>query len=98
MLDLDETTTSLEFIDKWKVAKGDILLIGPKGYGQHICLVESFDADAGVFHTVEGNGTGYGPNGERQHGVVRAKRTLGADSRDGWCARRIIRPSAEDLA
>lgn len=89
---LDEKSTELPFDPR----PGDILLIGPKGYGQHICLVEDFDGSA--FHTVEGNGNGFGPHGERQHGVVRARRALGAKTEGAWCARRLIRPSVEDLA
>ena len=94
VLDLDENTNVREFPSKWQVMPGDILLVGRAGYGSHICLVESYDAEGGVFSTVEGNGVGKGPNGERQHGVVRAKRILAAE----YGARRIIRPSAEDLA
>lgn len=97
ILELDESTKVSYFLSRWTVEKGDILLIGSKGYGQHICLVESFDRGAGVFHTIEGNGTGDGPQGERQQGVVRGMRYLGTTKIGGWCARRIIRPSAEDL-
>lgn len=75
---------------------GDILLIGPagSGYGKHICLVESFSPNLRTFHTLEGNGTGTGPHGERQQGVVKGVRVLGGQ---GWHARRLIRPSIEDL-
>lgn len=85
---------------------GDILIIGPaqpdpahplgwKSYGQHICLVESFDGDLGVFHTLEGNSNGLGPHGEKQQGVVKGVRKLGGTT--GWHARRLIRPSVDDL-
>ena len=77
---------------------GDILLIGPKaGYGSHICVVESFDASSRMFSTYEGNGTGTGPHGERQQGVIRAQRRLGGPSGQ-WMARRLIRPAPSDLA
>ncbi len=76
---------------------GDILIIGYKGYGQHICLVESYDAAAGMFHTIEGNGNGTGPNGEHQQGVVRGLRPVGKRGTSLWCARRLIRPSVDDL-
>lgn len=88
--EMDEHSTSLP----WEPRAGDILLIGPSGsgYGKHICLVESF-AD-GVFKTIEGNGTGRTGDGRHRQGVVRAERKLGGD---GWHARRLIRPSAEDI-
>jgi hypothetical protein len=90
LAEIDENSTALP----WEPRAGDILLIGPagSGYGKHICLVESY-AD-GVFRTIEGNGTGLAPNGKRWQGVVRAERKLGGE---GWHARRLIRPSAEDL-
>lgn len=91
---LDEHSKTLPFAPR----EGDILLIGPKGYGQHICLVESFDEKARVFHTIEGNGNGAGPRGERQQGVVKGVRALGAAHVGDWCARRLIRPSVDDLA
>jgi hypothetical protein len=89
---LDEHTTRLPFVPR----AGDILTIGPagSGYGKHICLVEYFDDEKLMFHTIEGNGTGLGPKGERQQGVVRAQRPLGGK---GWHARRLIRPSIADL-
>ena len=93
--DLGEASTpaSLTFAPR----PGDILLIGPKpGYGQHICVVESFDAATGMFSTYEGNGTGRGPNGEIQQGVVRGQRRLGG-APGQWMARRLIRPAPSDL-
>jgi hypothetical protein len=90
---LDENSKTLPFEPR----PGDILTIGPagSGYGKHICLVEHYDADNQVFHTIEGNGSGRGPNGERQHGVVRSIRPLGHAWQ--WHARRLIRPSVDDL-
>jgi hypothetical protein len=101
-LELDEHSQVADVVDI--VRPGDILMIGPsrtddnhatwRACGQHICLVESFGGGAGVFHTIEGNGNGTGPNGERQQGVVKGVRNLGGH---GWHARRLIRPSVEDL-
>jgi hypothetical protein len=90
---LDEHTKRLP----WSPRAGDILTIGPtgSGYGKHICLVESFDDEALVFHTIEGNGNGLGPHGERQQGVVKGVRPLGGAG--VWHARRLIRPSVADL-
>jgi hypothetical protein len=81
----------------WEPQSGDILTIGPEGsgYGKHICLVESYDRSSSTFKTIEGNGVGKGPDGEKRQGVVRGVRYLGGP---GWHARRLIRPSAEDLA
>lgn len=78
--------------EAWSIAPraGDILLVGKKGYGTHICLVESFTAGTGVFNTIEGNAYGAGPNGERQQGVIRGERNLVE-------VRRIIRPGVDDL-
>jgi hypothetical protein len=96
IVDLDESSTSASLT--FGVQTGDILLIGPKpGYGAHICFVEGFDAATSMFLTVEGNGTGLGPNGERQQGVVRARRSLGG-AKGSWCARRLIRIAPSDLA
>jgi putative peptidoglycan binding protein len=90
---LDEESKELPFEPRL----GDILLIGPKDYGQHICVVESYDAAARVFYTIEGNGNGMGPDGKPRRGVVAGHRPLGATVKGAWCARRMIRPSVEDL-
>lgn len=89
--ELDESSRDLPFTPQ----PGDILLIGPKGsgYGKHICLVESYTD--GVFFTLEGNGNGMAPTGVKWQGVVKGKRYLGGADR--WHARRLIRPSVEDL-
>jgi hypothetical protein len=102
---LDENSTPDDVPD---VRPGDILIIGPSrdprlgaswhDYGNHICLVEDFSRDGhggGVFRTLEGNGNGLGPHGEKQQGVVKGIRHVGGP---GWVARRLIRPSEEDLA
>lgn len=75
---------------------GDILTIGDGNplAGDHICLVRSFDPARRVFLTVEGNGTGLGPDGKRRQGIVTTERRLGGD---GFCARRLIRPAPSDL-
>ena len=90
LAEFDEHSTSLP----WEPRAGDILTIGPagSGYGKHICLVESY-AD-GVFKTLEGNSHGRSPSGKTWQGVIRSERNLGGA---GWHARRLIRPSPEDL-
>jgi hypothetical protein len=89
---LDRASTLLPFPPQ----EGDILTIGDGNPldGDHICLVRSFDPVRRVFVTIEGNGTGMGPDGKRRQGVVLAERRLGGD---GYCARRLIRPSPLDL-
>lgn len=92
---------------------GDIVMIGPaqipdpKGgpptptsdpYGVHICLVESYSVSTGMFTTLEGNGTGLDPFGNRQHGVVRAERPVGSQNPFAYHVRRLLRPSLQDLA
>ena len=92
---LDEDSKHLP----WPVRPGDILMVGDgkPGYGDHITLVERYDADERMFYTVEGNGVGVGPTGERRQGVVRAKRPLGARKGHSYIARRLIRPAVTDL-
>lgn len=103
-LKLDEHSTAKDVADIWR--PGDILIIGPQkptrpsqqgswhDYGNHICIVEKFDAVSETFFTIEGNGNGSGPHGEKQQGVVKGYRAIGGP---GWHARRLIRPSIEDL-
>lgn len=88
--DLDARSTELP----WDPQPGDILTIGPSGYGQHICVVDHFDREHRMFYTVEGNGVGLGPDGKKRWGVVRGMRPLGGSS---WHARRLIRLAASDL-
>lgn len=76
---------------------GDIALVGIKGYGTHITLVENYDAARGCLSTIEGNAYGRGPNGEQQQGVVRQQRFIGARAPNATHVRRIIRPSCDDL-
>ena len=83
----------------WQV--GDCLTVGPakSGYGKHICMIEDRAPD-GDFITLEGNGTGLGPDGNGRHGIVRAKRPVGL--RAGmkptvYHARRLIRVAPSDL-
>jgi hypothetical protein len=92
MAELLPTSTTLPF----EPAMGDILVIGDgqPPMGDHIAVVESYDAGTRTFKTVEGNGSGLGPDGKRRQGIVRAERKLGGE---GYCARRLIRPSPADL-
>lgn len=102
ILELDETSTP-EDVAQWAPRPGDILLVGPSSsqYGKHITLVESFDPASRFFTTVEGNGSGYGPDGNWRHGIVRAQRPLGAhpgmNASLVYHARRLIRVAPSDL-
>lgn len=70
---------------------GDVLVVryarGGKRWGDHICLVERVDRDAGLIHTVEGNASGWVPGGVKgdeaacREGVIRRTRPLGRASR-----------------
>jgi len=100
IVDLDENASATQPLD-WQM--GDILTVGParSGYGKHICMIESRDPDTGDFITIEGNGTGWGPDGALRHGVVRARRPVGL--RPGvkptvYHARRLIRVALSDLS
>ena len=82
---------------------GDILLVGPvdSDYGAHVTLVEAYDAEAGVFTTIEGNGGGAWPDGQHVRGVVRGHRPVGVPPDappTTYHARRLIRPAVADLA
>ncbi len=92
LAELDASSTAIPFAPE----AGDILLIGDgsPACGDHITLVERYDASRRVFFTIEGNGTGVGPAGNRREGIVRAERRLGGG---GYCARRLIRPADWDF-
>jgi hypothetical protein len=103
-LELDEKSTATDVLGFGGTdpRPGDILLVGGvnTAYGKHITIVESYNASSGVFTTLEGNGTGLGPNGVRQHGVVRATRRIGLSTgapQTTYFARRLIRPAPADL-
>lgn len=81
---------------------GDLLIVGDgkPEYGEHITIVERFEATGGLgtFYTVEGNGGGSFPDGNRGQGVVRALRTLGKRAGGGsYIARRLLRPTLAHL-
>jgi hypothetical protein len=80
---------------------GDILLVGTStgaAYGVHVTLIERWDPDNKMFHTIEGNGTGIGPDGKRRQGVVKAQRPLGSQTPNkSYHALRIIRPGITDF-
>lgn len=101
IIDLDERSTAASLGD-FEPRAGDILLVGmcKSAYGTHVALVEGFDRARNMFLTIEGNGTGMGPNGVKRHGVVAGERPLGL--RGGapattYHARRLIRVAPSDL-
>lgn len=93
--------SSVEEVNNFAPRAGDILLVGTSGgpaYGAHVTLVESWDSTARVFNTIEGNGTGLGPDGKRRQGVIKAQRSLGGPSPSKvYHALRIIRPGITDM-
>lgn len=104
MIELDEHSRAKDavFSDGTLPRAGDIIMVGGKstGPGKHICTAEAYDPNAGVFTTLECNGTGLGPTGIRQHGIVRAARRIGlvlGQPDTTYFVRRIIRPALPDL-
>jgi hypothetical protein len=107
IISLDEHSTVWS-LGSFVPQAGDILLVGPTktgssgpflDYGRHITVVERFDPKTGMFWTVEGNGSGLGPLGQRQQGVIRATRPLGlsGQSPSTYHARRLIRVAPSDI-
>lgn len=96
-LQLDPKSTVRD-VFAFRPRAGDILLVGgaSSGYGTHVCLVESFDANRRIFHTIEGNAHGLQPDGQIRQGVVRNQRALGSRG-DPMHARRLIRPGIADI-
>lgn len=92
MAEMTQHSSALPFAPR----EGDILMIGDgsPAAGDHICLVTGYDAVNRIFLTVEGNGSGLGPDGKRRQGIVTARRHLGGE---GYCARRLIRPAPSDI-
>ena len=82
---------------------GDIVMIGPAetaaDYGVHVCTVESVDYASGFVTTLEGNGTGLDPYGNKQRGIVRAQRPIGihGGSLATYHVRRALRIGLADL-
>jgi hypothetical protein len=86
---------------------GDILLVGGvpggkrKREGQHVEMVEMFNADARTFSVIGGNATGYGPHRDMQEGVTKSTRWLGLGPHQKpstYHVRWLIRPAPSDLA
>jgi hypothetical protein len=94
-------TSTAEEVNVFAPRAGDILLVGTSNgpaYGAHVTVIERWDPTAKVFHTVEGNGTGVGPDGKRRQGVVKAVRPLGSTTPTRtYHALRIIRPGITDM-
>jgi len=77
--------------------EGDIVVVGDgsPAAGDHITIATGVDLARGIIHTVEGNGSGNGPDGKSRHGIVVAERPIGGP---GYCVRWIYRPAPSDLA
>jgi hypothetical protein len=103
MIELDEHSkaSDAKFPDGSLPRAGDIVLVGgvATGPGKHICTAEDFDPITGKFTTLELNGGGWGPNGDRMRGVVRAQRYIGLPAGQApttYFVRRVIRPCVPD--
>lgn len=75
---------------------GDILIVGDgkPAEGDHITIVESYNAETRTFSTVNGNGGGKGPDGKRREGVVRTDYAIDSG---GYRALWLMRPGIDDL-
>lgn len=93
--------SSVDEVNDFSPQAGDILLVGTSNgpaYGSHVTLIEKWDPQQKMFHTIEGNGTGLGPDGKRRQGVVKALRPLGvAMPTRNYHALRVIRPGITDM-
>lgn len=75
---------------------GDIVLVGDgdPDEGDHATLNMGYDAVAGSFDTISGNGGGVGPRGDKRQGISRRTYTIGSTGyRPLW----LIRPATGDL-
>jgi len=105
IIGLDEHTRpeDVKFPDGSSPRAGDIMLIGDKNpaWGDHITMLERWDAGEFWQPTIEGNGRGFGPDGLSRDGIVRAKRRIGNLPKDGpttsYFALRIIRVGFDDI-
>ncbi len=104
IIDLGEFSKPEEavFPDGTRPRPGDIALVGGvnTGPGKHITMIERFEPGNPYLWTIEGNGTGLGPRGNSQHGLVRAQRRIGlppGTSQTFYFVRRIGRIAPADL-
>jgi len=88
----DSTVKSLPFVPR----EGDIVIVGDgnPADGDHITIATGVDLERGIIRTVEGNGTGNGPDGNHREGIVVAERRIGGP---GYCVRWVYRPAPSDL-
>lgn len=107
LVELDEHSRGpVRFPDGSAPRVGDVLTIGPVRFpngkralacGVHGCLIRSYNEADETFSTVEGNGVGIGPRGNRMQGIVHGVHPVGASSPLVYCARMVIRPAPHDL-
>jgi peptidoglycan hydrolase-like protein with peptidoglycan-binding domain len=92
LVELTQASTSIPIVPR----AGDIITIGDgnPACGDHVCVVDHYDDELHVFHTIEGNGTGTGPDGKPRSGIVRGVRHIGGP---GYCVRRLIRLAPSDI-
>lgn len=90
----------LVFPDGTAPRAGDVVIVGDGTpfEGDHVTMLVSMEAlpDGRVcFHTVSGNGGGYGPDGRRREGVVKTDYFL--DPSGGYRVLHVYRPGADDI-
>ncbi|MEK7180497.1 MAG: hypothetical protein AAB706_03400 [Patescibacteria group bacterium] len=82
----------------WVPRAGDVAVVGTRGYGTHITIVEGWDAGNRLVVTLSGNGWGDLPGGRRGQGVVRRAYPIGTARPDQTShVRRMLRPAITDL-
>lgn len=82
----------------WLPRAGDVALVGTRGYGSHITIVEAYGEVDRQVQTISGNGWGALGDGTRGQGVVRRAYAIGAARPDQTShVRRLLRPAPTDL-
>ena len=82
----------------WPPRPGDVALVGTRGYGSHITIVEEYSEADRQIQTLSGNGWGTLGDGKRGQGVVRRAYPIGAARPDQTShVRRLLRPALGDL-
>jgi hypothetical protein len=76
---------------------GDVVIVGDgsRTAGNHVTLCKAYDAEARVFSTISGNGSGVGPKGDPREGI--SARSFAIDGDHGYRVMWVVRPGVGDL-